>query len=132
MFFSDGIGNIGASGQINKLFARTGSSPLLMLPSEKYALSLTINDSKIGDYYIASIWFKNDSTRPILCGVYNNTFVRSNESIKTVGEWNYLEIRTHLTEETKSIKFYIHKPNKDSIFLDDFHVYRLPNESVFF
>ena len=131
IFFSDGIGNISASSQINQLFARTGKSSLLMLPSEKYALSLTINDSKIGDYYIASVWFKNDSTTPILCGVYNNTFVRSNESIKTVGEWNYLEIRTHLTEEAKSIKFYIHKPNKDSIFLDDLHVYRLPNESVF-
>jgi len=127
-FFSDGKGLIKSQNIICDSISRSGKFSLIMKQNKKFAFETSIKKIKKGDYFLASVWVKGSISLPKLTAVYNKRFNTKNKVLKKENGWSYLEIRIHIKEDAPELKFYVFKPDKIQMILDDFHVYKLPNK----
>ena len=127
-FFSDGKGLIKFQNTICDSISRSGKFSLIMEQNKKFAFVTKIKKIKKGDYFLAYVWVKDSISLPKLTAVYNKKFNMRKKVLKKENGWSYLEVRVHIEEDAPELRFYVYKPKKKKMVLDDFHIYKLPNK----
>ena len=126
-YYTDGLTKIKGTDQRTDTVARSGNFSAVFHKKNQYGFGIHISSIKLGDLFIASVWFKGNTGDINLTGSGKGAFRTSAVTEEEHNGWKKLKIEVLVTVPIEKVNFHI-KSNTDSIvFVDDFKIYKFRN-----
>lgn len=127
IYYTDGLAKIKGTNRRTDSIARSGKFSAVFNKKNQYGFGIHIPSIKIGDLFIASVWFKGNAGDINITGSGKGAFRSSSITEEEHNGWKKLKIEVLVTIPIEKVKFHV-KSNTDSIvFVDDFKIYKFKN-----